>query len=73
MDRHEAKYHAVAQVATLIDDFVKESAIRHPQIDLAAKKIMREVIEIQKKTQTRADRLSRGWEKFELSDSLRKR
>lgn len=72
MDRHEAKYHAVSQVAKLIDDFIKESQSRNPYINLAARKIFREMIIIQKRTQARADRLSRDWEKFELADLLRK-
>ena len=72
MNRYEAKYHAVTQVAKLIDDFVKETHAAHPYLNTAAKKIMRVVIVIQKQTQGRADRLSRDFEKFELTDALRK-
>ena len=72
MNRFEAKYHAVMFVADLIDDFVKDSANKYPVLDTAAKKIMREVIVIQKRNRNRANRLSRDFEKFKADELLRK-
>ena len=72
MNRYEAKYHAVMFIADLIDDFIKDSAAKYPLLDTSAKKIMREVIVIQKRTRNRANRLSRDFEKFKADELLRK-
>ena len=72
MNRYEAKYHAVNFVADLIDNFVKDSLTNHGVLDLKAKKIIREVIVIQKRTRNHANRLSRNFEKFKADELLRK-
>lgn len=72
MNRQEAKYHAVTLVATLIDDFLKDAEMNHRNLDKSAIKIVKEVVKIKRRIQSRADRLSRGFAKFTLDDTLRK-
>ena len=72
MNRYEAKYHAVTFVSRLIDDFINESEKKYPVLDVSARKIMRELIVIQRRTQTHANRLSRGFEDFKEVDIMRR-
>ena len=72
MNRFEAKYHAYVLITELIDDFVETAKINHKALDLDAFKIMKEVVKIQKKNQLHANKLSRGFARFSLVDTLRR-